>query len=461
MKKFLSVILLFLSVQCVFAQNITIENFEHLNNPFLKRMLHLSSVTTDKNNAIVDFKTEKKGFKFATPKISEIEAEEGDGIITVKLPHKTKFVIVSHPEYGEFTWRVPVEYLKKKNHYTADLFAIDLTKDFNIDKQWLIMNISPENSLLTIDSTEFKIRNGRKESYLPLGKHYIKIESPFYETIIDSVEITSDKSETLNYFLQPEYSYLTVRLKDMDGRIFVNGEYIKDDEVTSLRLEEGNHRISVNHRNNWIVDSIVTLERAEKKVVVLDRSNLKGGNYTLTQIELPPNTPNSFYEFTKNKQNGVPETIVLPDLTDRKDQWAEVSLKAEDENNKIFINREYVATGSWTGRLPYGFHLLTTEKERYESIAQFIEIKDSTPQEIELVVPKSGQAIINLHGNVDEAQIIFNNEIIGITPMLIKDVEANESHTFTIKKDGFKDKTLTVRPKGNDITNLYFELIKK
>ena len=106
------------------AQQMGIEDFSRLKRPFWKR----SKVTVDKQKAIIDLYTQEKGFAFTANGKEAAEAEEGDGVITVKVPTKTHHLTIKHPQYGTLTWRVPVKYLKRKKHYRATLLATDSTK---------------------------------------------------------------------------------------------------------------------------------------------------------------------------------------------------------------------------------------------------------------------------------------------------------------------------------------------
>lgn len=443
-------------MQVAGAQNISVENFNHQKHYFWQIN---SSLPLDKKNAIVLLKTPKKDFQFYTVKGTQIEAEEKDEGIILKLPDKTKFIVISHPDFGDYDWRVPVKYLKKHNYYSADLLSTDLTKEYKNPNQWVVFNISPENSILTIDSVMHRVKDGELSLYLPVGSHSYTIEAPFYEPKTDTILLTDKERLEKNIFLQPFYSYLTIDSKDPEIEIFIDDEFRGRKEVNVGRIEAGNHRISLLKNNEWIKDTVVSISPAEKKTIEIP-ANLQTLSLQVNTERFDRNpAPNIYREVSFLKQE---PSVLIDKLKNRGDTaiYAQVHLIAEDSLSQIKIDREIMGTGEWRGFLNQGFHLITTTKDGKESISQYIEIKDNSPREIKLVVPDSSIGTINLHSNVAGASVIYDNEIIGVTPALIKELKAEETYTFTLHKDGYKEKTISVKPKGNDVIDLYVELKK-
>ncbi|MBR7125291.1 MAG: hypothetical protein IKC86_01620 [Prevotella sp.] len=72
-------------------------------------------IKKDKKQATLLLTTDKKGFKFKADGQTDVVAEEGDGILTLKVPHKTQFLTITHPDYGQYTWRVPGKSLRKRS----------------------------------------------------------------------------------------------------------------------------------------------------------------------------------------------------------------------------------------------------------------------------------------------------------------------------------------------------------
>lgn len=253
------------------AQQMGIEDFSRLKRPFWKR----SKVTIDKQKAIIDLYTQEKGFAFTANGKEAAEAEEGDGVITVKVPTKTHHLTIKHPQYGTFTWRVPVKYLKRKKHYRATLLATDSTKKYKLKEQWVQFEVSPKNAIVHMDTTIILLRDGLMAKYLPLGKHTYQVEAPFYEELTDSFELADTAKVMLNIALQPTYSYLTVSTQMPKADLRVDGVSINKQEETSTRLIPGEHRLSLHYKGNCYYDEPFTIGLGEKKHIEVALKDLR------------------------------------------------------------------------------------------------------------------------------------------------------------------------------------------
>lgn len=94
----------------VMAQRMHVEDFGRYKKPFL----HKASFTTDKRQALLDFFTNEKGFQFFVED-APVAATEGEGMVTLALPHRTGSLIIKHPVYGQLAWKVPNGVLKKRS----------------------------------------------------------------------------------------------------------------------------------------------------------------------------------------------------------------------------------------------------------------------------------------------------------------------------------------------------------
>ena len=77
MKHWLMIVGLFGLTLSVAAQQMEIQNFKKQS----KGVLNIHHVVTDKQQAIVDLKTGEKGFTFLANGKTEVQAEEGDGLL--------------------------------------------------------------------------------------------------------------------------------------------------------------------------------------------------------------------------------------------------------------------------------------------------------------------------------------------------------------------------------------------
>lgn len=418
------------------AQQMRIESFSRVRASIIKQ----TKPAIDKQFALLDLSTEQKGFTFMADGKNKATAEEGDGIITVKLPHKTRYVTVKHPDFGIYTWRVPGKGLRKKRHYRATLFANTADKEYRLGWQWVQISISPENAVLHIDSTTYLIRDGGKTLRLPVGKHTYQVESPFYEAVNDTFVLTDTTKLRLEVSLQPTYSYLTVMTPMRKAEIRIDGQTIGRGSAVSRRLAEGSHRLAVYVRGTCYYDEPFTIGRSEKKTI------------TLTEPELQPKLP--------TKKHGKAVVSGQRAAVSRQAISAPVTLNAADDSTEIWLNREKVGVGKWSGQLNAGFYIVTTRKDRVDSEVIQFWITDESPLELNLAVPETSMGMLNIYSNVEGAEIYIDGKCVGETPCVVKGLPTSRDCNITIVKQGYKKVRKKVRPRGNDLTDVYVKLKK-
>ena len=445
MRKWLTIILMITLLTPVWGQQIRVTDFARKK----KGLLNIHHVQTDKQKALLDFTTGEKGFTFLANGSEAAETEEGENMLTVKLPHKTRYVTIKHPDYGQYTWRVPAKYLKKKKRYKARLLATDPNKTYQLQQQWVVFNISPKNAILKMDSTVSLIRDGLTSLYLPVGTHYYTIESPVYESVKDSIVLTDTAKIQLDIILEPIYSYLTVKVNWPGGKIHVDGRPAAEHEGTSMRLNSGTHQLSLFWGNNCYYNKTFTIGPAEKKVIEIP----------LKELVLQPKN-----RLSKNHGNitmAQTKTMIIPaNPLNKETQKAPVTLKVSDDDTEIWIDREHMGTGQWSGLLPEGYHQVTTRKDNIESVPVSIWIEDSFPQEIDLAVPKTSCGMVNIQSNVIGADIYINNVHAGETPCVIKDLPGGRRCQVRLSKKGYRDSNKKIIVEANSIVELNIKMKK-
>ena len=422
------------------AQKMEVKDFHRLHRYLWNR----SKVNVEKTQAILDLQTTEKGFTFKANGTQDAEAKEDDGFITVKVPHKTRHVTIIHPDYGQLTWRVPTKYLKRKKHYRATLLTSDPTKEFKLSQQWVVMNTTPANAIVRMDSVVHLLRDGSLAVSLPFGTHTYQVESPFYEAVTDSFCLTDSAKVVLDVLLQPVYSYLKIVTPWSDADIYVDGQLVDPSESTSCKLMAGNHLIAVHKGGLSYYEGSFQIGRAEKRVL------------TLTEQDFSPNWQSQVMVVQTQ-----PAAVTADTLVASVTPTAPVSLNAVSADTEILVDRVPVGKGQWSGQLPLGYHQLATRQDSIESSAEDLWVDSPLPHEQKLVVPQTSQAMVNVHGNVVGAQIFINNRLAGQTPCVVEHLQAGKMYEVRLEKKGYKSVRLKVQPKGNELTDLVFKMKKR
>ncbi len=427
------------------AQQMEVNDFTRLKRPLWNR----SKVAVDKQRAIIDLLTTEKGFTFKANGKEAAEVAEGDGFITVKVPHQTRYLSIKHPQYGQLTWRVPVKYLKHKKHYRATLVTSDPTQAYKPQQQWIVMNIEPRDAIVTMDSTVTLINNGQYAEMKALGNHTYTVEAPFYEAVTDSFLLTDTARIDLSIRLQPAYSYVTVDTPWTYGEIYIDGLYAGKGFATSRRIQEGQHRLTVYQYDMCIYDAPFSIGKAEKQDIQLTTKDFN---------PLPLKKPTTDKPNNADLAKAVATQAIMSPGTISK---AYVTLKTGDDDMEILVDREKVGLGQWSGELTMGFHIIHTMKDSIESPTTELWIVDSNPLEIDLSVPQIVMATLNIHSNVTGADIYINNVRVSTTPSLLTQLPSGKTYEICLKKDGYKDAKAIVVPKGNEMTEVRIKMKQK
>lgn len=422
------------------AQQISVQDYKRHHRNWWTRIFG-PHWPVDKQQATLDLATSEKGFTFKADGKTDIQAQEQDGKLTLLLPDHTQFIVIEHPDFGQKTWRVPEKKgVRKKHYYEATLLGGDPKKTYKMKWQWVVFNVSPKTAIVHVDSTVFRTMDGQVALRIDVGKHGYWVEAPFYEEQKDSFEVSDSLKVNMQIALQPAYSYLTVQTPWKRGEIFIDGQAVAMQEGTSFRLAPGDHRLSVFLGEACCYDEPFTIGRAEKKTITLAQHDFNIQPVGKPTPERPTLIP------TPLPSGGAGGGLVAADNP--------VTLKAADDSTEIWVDCEQVGIGQWQGTLSLGFHMVATKKDGMESVPAELWVSKDTPKLIDLSVPQTSSALVNIFSNVVGADIYINNVRVGKTPYVIQGLSATRSYDICLRKDRWPEAHATVRPRGNGLTDV-------
>lgn len=441
-----------LVVPMVMAQRMRVEDLERYKKPFLKK----ASFATDKRFALLDLVTSEKGFEFSTAGGVAVEVTEGEGVVTLALPHKCDFLTIKHPIYGQYTWKAP-EVLKRKKHYHAYLYTESLDKEYRQEKQWALLTVRPERAIVYVDSVMYQIQDGQLSLYLPIGKHACRIESPFYMPLSDTIELTDSARFEKLFVLEAFYAYLTVETDLSDVRILLDGKSIGSVRAETGRLRPGRYRLTI-EKGDWIYyDRLVEIANAERKVIDLRGVALRPSRRGEPLPEQASFLPDSSLVADAVPVEGKPSAPVLRGDTTLASAVSDVHITAFDEETEIWLNRELVGRGEWQGELVPGFYSVSSRKEGLESRTDFFWVEAGKMVELNLISPKADYGLLNVSCDEVDAAVFLNDLAVGFTPCVLRNLPVDRTYRVRLVK-GRKEAERVIHLRGNDIVNLSLEL---
>jgi hypothetical protein len=141
--------------------------------------------------ALIKVETTQQGFSFDAGSLGIVKTEQHVGEIWVYVPEGVKRITISHQQLGVLRDYDLGQTLKRARTYVLDLSSNNTPK-----AQKLIMNYTPANAMVLIDSKPFK-GNGHVEVALPLGNHNYIIAAEGYETVEGSFKLTEAAPRTV------------------------------------------------------------------------------------------------------------------------------------------------------------------------------------------------------------------------------------------------------------------------
>ena len=432
-------------IQTSSAQKISVESFQRVKKDLLNQL----PLPTEKKQATLDFLTSEQGFKFKADGKTDIQAEEGDGKLTLLAPHKTKFIVIEHPDYGQYTWKVPGKGLRKKRHYQANLITDKPGKEYKLAKQWVVIEVDPQNAIVEVDSTTVRVRDGLAQLNVTIGRHPYRVEAPFHVAVEDTLEVTDSVKLILPVTLQPIYSYLTVRTPMENGRIVLDGHAIGTGSATSGHLAEGNHRLQVFRKLDCYYDGIVSIGKAEKKVVEIAAEEL-WKRPRMVKVPIPA---------VDTTQVATMDSVLAQPAEGP--VMADVTITAPDDSTQIWVNREPKGLGKWEGKLQQGYYAIQTEKEGLVSGVIPFWVNDAMPKTLDLSMPQASYGLLNIHSNVIGATVKVNGVTVGETPCVVDRLPAAKACRVSLVKKGYLNKEVVVTPIGNDMLDIELMMVKR
>lgn len=442
----------FIGVDDCFAQQLMVDDFAKVKKPLLR-----ATPGCDKGGAVINYAVSEMGFEF-TAAGEQVVAQEGDESLLIVVPKKTSFVEISHPEYGKIYWKSPQK-LKRKRVYSAQLYSDNPKSEYKISKQWVVIEVDPKDAIIEVDTTFTKLRSGEMQLYLPIGKHPIKISSPFHETMSDTLDLDDKGVLRVKYELRPTYSYIEVETTDPADRkatLSINGTTYPVGSLRSGRLLAGRYVVSLERPKYQSRSVVVELGDNDRKIVKMPSLQpIKREKDIFSSIESEVVDTIAKSAVVANVVSDSLKSIEVKSVAKRS---VMVTLTPFDDECEVLINREVVARGEWCGELAEGGYYFMTRRDGLESRSIYCEVKGDYPLKMELPTPLAYYGKLNVASNVAGAKVYLNGELVGVTPLIIHNLDRSIRYDVELCKDGYKGITQRVKLSGNALERVDLKL---
>ncbi len=281
-------------------------------------------------------------------------------------------------------------------HYTqSDEFEITAAGPnslaINLQPSHLALNlhVTPTDATVLIDGTQHQLSGGNLTQKFEIGKHSYQILASQYHSKSGEFEITSAGATNLNIELKPAFGHLQVGTSSVGAEVYINGEK-RGIAPCNLQLPSGQYDVQL------VKDGYISYQQSVT----------------------------------------ISDGVTVPFNTSLKANFAQVTLKAPFENSEIWVNDQFKAKGSWSGRLNANTYLVETRTEGYENASENIEVVAEVPRTYTLQTLRPIYGMLEIISDPFEATIKLDGKVVGTTPWQSNEVLTGK-HTLEIIKEDY------------------------
>ena len=297
------------------------------------------------------------------------------------------FIEIIHPDYGKKEFWLP-ETLCDFCGYEMVVQYVPLASSQSIAQRNNYLTIISDQPNASIYIDDQYVSDGFKS--LAIGTtHTWKIECEMYHTESGSVTISEGEPITIEKQLRPAYGFINVISKPESGAVvFIDNKKVGTTPYQSDKMASGTYNVRV------VKDMYKT---AEQTFVITDE-----------------NTTNAVLDMSANFVN-----LTL----------------ATDAASDIYIDGQYKAKGSWSGRMTDGAHFVEVKKDKHRTVSKNFNLVLGKDENIKIEAPTAITGALDISSLPVKADIYLNGKHYGTTPRIISNLIIGE-YTLKLEKEG-------------------------
>ena len=326
--------------------------------------------------ALIKVRTTETGFRFDGGLMGIVDTRQDVGEIYVWVPWGAKKIQIKHQKFGvlDYWYSVPVE--------SGRTYLLELKTDYVPDadaptEQYFVLNVSPANAEVIIDDNPVEVVDGVAMVRLKCGEHNFTVQAAMHRSETGVVNIT-DKKETMNIRLAPDYGVLQVSSTPSGAEVYLDGDYqpVGTTPFTTRWLAPGKHSLQFRYPSykSYTADVQVTGDGTTQP-------------FTAT---LQPN-------------------------------FADVTITAPG-GAEIYVNDEHKGTGTWNGHLNAGLYTIEARKASHRTATQSVEVVAGDTKTIDLPAPIPRYGSLDVSSRPVGATVSVDGREIGETPDIFSEV---------------------------------------
>ena len=400
-----------------YSQTLAIESFNLAQTDLTANTP--GSMEYDQNGnlcALIKVESTLNGFTFNVGSLGVTTVRRVGGEIWVYVPFSVKRITISHPQLGvlrDYPFPCPIE---RGRTYIMKLTSgsVRTIIEHAPTKQFLHITLNPADAILEINGKIKATQNGVYQELLPFGEYKYKAYCHDYHEKSGTIKI-SDPEQTHKLKIDLTAAFGTVSVSsrlqpDIEGAaIYIDDKYVGQIPASNIRINSGTHRLRV----------IKELYEAYHETFTLNDGE---------SLQLTPNMKGDF------------ATVTL--LT--------------DNSADIYVNGEFKAKGSWTGKLAYGSYVFESRQDGHIPFKWSYDVTSSDRNNtIRIQSPTPIYGSLAISSTPSSAKIRINGKYVGETPKFVAKQVIGE-YTIECELDGYRTQTKKVKVSENTESTVSF-----
>ena len=371
--------------------------------------------------ALIKISTTQKGFMFDVGSLGVMKVEEQNDShpaeIWVYVPEGAMKLSIQHKQLGSISDYDMGRRLQKAKTYRLELTSDDVSTlviDYD-NNRYMRLKLVPPTASIKINGMDQRVdADGICEITMPFGNHTYRATAADYHTLDGQLSVSASTPETVVISLAPAFGYLTVRgNRDMEGAtVFVDGMSVGKVPLTDYPVASGDHKLTV------------------RKRLYTPFSD----NFSVTDTAHVYIIPRSFPNY---------ETV---------------ELVCEDPQAEIYLNGEYLGTGSWKGPIEIGSGTIETQRTNYTPASITVDVMKGDRRRITVPAPTPIYGTLDLQTTPSGADVYLNGKYMGTTPFANAMLLVGDYHV-DLKKKGCRSESLDLIVSENSVTRRSVRLV--
>ncbi len=420
MKKFVAAIIILLSAaagmnvwgQTADDNRLKVLSFEMKETDMDAKVNAPEEDINGKTCAIIKVETTKQGFSFDTGTISITKTVQKKGEIWVYVSPGIRKFKIFHSDYKPCEYELPIA-ITPATVYVLNLATPDTQAPGPaplVTYNFLKFRTNPQECMIRVGKTQNyeadtkRITDGNYSARLNVGKYYYKVEAQFYETLYGEIDLQKNTGVT-NLSLTPAYNNLKISSSPESGATIVVKNPLTGHEVSGTtpfspadKFAKGDYVVTIFHND------YATLE---KNITLTGDGTTKEFTYSMTP------------------------------------EYATVTCRCSSPDAQIWIDDEYKATGSWTGRISGAIqHKLEARRENHATQAKAITIANGETKTFTIDAPTPIMAALEVTSTPDMAAVKVDGKAFGETPLVNEIIMG--SHKVEVSAKGYQTKEYSI-----------------